>query len=497
MTTLSQVYRHPLVLLNDLYQLTMAYGYWKSGIAQREAVFHLFFRKPPFGGQYAVSAGLADVVDFVDQFAFDREQCDYLASLTGNDGKPLFESDFLEALQAMRMTCDIDAVPEGTVMFGQEPLVRVQGPIWQCQLLETPLLNLINFPTLIATKAARICRAAGAEPVLEFGVRRAQGIDGGLTASRAAYIGGCDSTSNLLAGKLFGIPVKGTHAHSWVMCFGDEREAFLEYAKALPNNCVFLVDTYDTRQGVRNAIETGRWLREAGHEMVGIRLDSGDLAALSLAARKMLDEAGFPEARIVASNDLDEHQIEMLHKKGAKITVWGVGTRLATGGDQPALGGVYKLAAVRDRDPVTDQPGPWQHRIKLSEQSIKTTNPGLQQVRRFSDDSGFVADAIYQTDQPPKSDWSVVPFATDNPFTLLENLKAENLLVPIFRSGKRVYDPPSAKAARERRQSQIDQLPDAIARLNEPETYPVGLEKNLHQLKAQLMSQAKTKSPQI
>ncbi|MCA9071718.1 MAG: nicotinate phosphoribosyltransferase, partial [Planctomycetaceae bacterium] len=208
MTTLSQIYRHPLVLLTDLYQLTMAYGYWKSGIADREAVFHLFFRKAPFGGQYAVTAGLADAIDFVEQFAFDQDQRDYLATLMGNNGKPLFEPAFLKALGEMRITCDIDAIPEGTVVFGQEPLIRVQGPIWQCQLLETALLNLINFPTLIATKAARICRAAGNEPVLEFGVRRAQGVDGGLSASRAAYIGGCDSTSNLLAGKLYGIPVK-------------------------------------------------------------------------------------------------------------------------------------------------------------------------------------------------------------------------------------------------------------------------------------------------
>ncbi|MCA9073030.1 MAG: nicotinate phosphoribosyltransferase, partial [Planctomycetaceae bacterium] len=295
---------------------------------------------------------------------------------------------------------------------------------------------------------------------------------------------------------LYGIPVKGTHAHSWVMCFGDEREAFHEYAKALPNNCVFLVDTYDTLQGVRNAIETGRWLRETGHEMVGIRLDSGDLAELSIAARKLLDEAGFPNARIVASNDLDEYQIEMLHKTGAKINVWGVGTRLATGGDQPALGGVYKLAAIRERDPETDQLGPWQHRIKLSEQPIKTTNPGLQQVRRFSDENGFLADAIYEVDQPPQSDWTILPFKNETPLTLPSRLRAEDLLVPIFRNGQRVYDPPSATEARDRRQAQIDQLPDRYARLNEPETFPVGLEQSLHQLKLQLIQEAKSTIPQ-
>ena len=493
MTTLTQLYRHPLALLTDLYQLTMAYAYWKTGIAERDAAFHLFFRKAPFGGGYAVAAGLANVIDYVEQFHVDQEQRNYLATLTGNDGKPLFEPAFLDELGEMRMNCDIDAMPEGTVAFGQEPLIRVQGPIWQCQLLETPLLNLINFPTLIATKAARICRAAGDEPVLEFGLRRAQGIDGGISASRAAYIGGCDSTSNVLAGKLYDIPVKGTHAHSWVMCFGDEQEAFDAYALAMPNNCVFLVDTYDTLEGVKHAIETGRRLREQGHEMVGIRLDSGDLTKLSIAARERLDQAGFPDARIVASNDLDEYQIETLHRNGAKITVWGVGTRLATGGDQAALGGVYKLAAVRDRDPETGEFGPWQDRIKLSEQPIKTTNPGLQQVRRFSDENGFVADAIYQPARLPEGNWTVVPFAGGSAITLDRDLKATDLLVPIFRGGKRVYDPPSAKAAREYRQSQVAQLPEGVARLNDPTAYPVGLEQSLHDWKTQLIEEARSR----
>ena len=491
MTTLSQLYRHPLALLTDLYQLTMAYGYWKSRIADREAVFHLFFRKPPFGGEYAVAAGLAAAVDFVEAFGFDAEQREYLATLTGNDGKPLFEPAFLNALGEMRMTCDIDAIPEGTVVFGQEPLVRVQGPIWQGQLLETPLLNLLNFPTLIATKAARVCRAAGDEPVMEFGLRRAQGIDGGLSASRAAYIGGCDSTSNVLAGKLYGIPVKGTHAHSWVMCFGDELEAFQTYAQALPNNCVFLVDTYDTLEGVRHAIQAGRWLRDNGHEMVGIRLDSGDLAELSIAAKRMLDEAGFPKAQIVASNELDEYQIETLHQRGAKITIWGVGTRLATGGDQAALGGVYKLSAVRDINPAANELGPWQHRIKLSEQTIKTTNPGIQQVRRFSDAGGFLADAIYQAADPPTENWTLIRFRDLTPFRIPPGTKSADLLVPIFRQGQRVYDPPSPQAARAHCLAQLTQIPKGVARLHDAEVYPVGLEQNLHDLKMQLMSQAR------
>ena len=264
------------------------------------------------------------------------------------------------------------------MVFPPEPLVRVRGPIIQGQLIETPLLNLVNFQTLIATKAARVCHAAGSDSVVEFGLRRAQGIDGSLSASRAAYVGGCAATSNLLAGRLLGIPVRGTHAHSWIMFFDSEREAFREYARAMPNNCVLLVDTYDTIEGVRKAVETGRWLREQGHEMIGIRLDSGDLAYLSIEARKILDEAGFPEAAILASNELDERIIASLKQQGARIDRWGVGTRLVTGHEQPALGGIYKLAAVREDG------GAWDYKLKLSEQAIKVSYPGILQVRRVS-----------------------------------------------------------------------------------------------------------------
>ncbi|MDH3583356.1 MAG: nicotinate phosphoribosyltransferase, partial [Phycisphaerae bacterium] len=288
------LYGHSLALLTDLYQITMAFGYWKLGRADERAVFNLFFRKHPFGGGVTVAAGLAQVVEYLDGFGFEDTDVAYLATLTGNDGKPLFERAFLDYLSDLRLTCDVDAVPEGTVVFPHEPLVRVTGPILQCQILETALLNMINFQTLVATKSARICTATEGEPVLEFGLRRAQGIDGALTASRAAYIGGCVATSNVLAGKLYGIPVKGTHAHSWVMSFEEEAHAFEAYAEAMPNNCVFLVDTYDTLEGVRRAIEVGRALRERGHEMVGVRLDSGDLAHLSIEARKLLDAADFP-----------------------------------------------------------------------------------------------------------------------------------------------------------------------------------------------------------
>ena len=274
-------------------------------------------------------------------------------------------------------------------MFPYEPLVRVRGPILQAQLVETALLNIVNFETLIATKAARLWLAARGDPVVDFGLRRAQGLDGGLCASRAACVGGCEGTSNVLAGQLLGLPVKGTHAHSWVMVFDSELEAFEAYARALPNNCIFLVDTYDTLEGVRNAARVGRQLEARGHEMIGIRLDSGDLAYLSIEARRILDEAGLTGARIVASNDLDEHTIASLKEQGARIDVWGVGTRLVTGGDQSALGGVYKLGAVRAAG------GEWKPRVKLSEQAAKTSNPGVQQVRRFSGPHGFVADVIY------------------------------------------------------------------------------------------------------
>src|SRR5437879_4590648 len=314
-------------LLTDLYQLTMAYGYWKTGKADQEAVFHLLFRKQPFEGGFTLACGLADSLRYLLGFKFEKPDLEYLGQLKGNDGRRLFEPAFLKYLGRLKLRLDVDAIPEGTVVFPQEPLLRVRGPILQAQLVETALLNLVNFQSLIATKAARVCLAAQGDPVVEFGLRRAQGIDGGLTASRAAYIGGCAATSNVLAGKLYGIPVRGTIAHSWVMTFGDELEAFAAYAQAMPNNTVFLVDTYDTLRGVERAIEIGRRLREQGHELQGVRLDSGDLAYLTREARRMLDEAGFFATRILASGDLDEDLIEHLKQaQNAPISIWGVGT---------------------------------------------------------------------------------------------------------------------------------------------------------------------------
>src|SRR5881275_3073917 len=294
-------------LTTDLYEVTMACGYWKSGVSDYEAAFHVTFRENPFGGQFTVACGLATVIDFLRSFHFTETEVAYLASQRGNDGKPLFDSGFLDYLRDMQLTCDVDAIPEGTLVFPNEPLIRVVGPIIQCQLLETALLNIFNFQSLIATKAARVCLAAKGDPVIEFGLRRSQGVDGGLTAARAAYIGGCAGTSNLQAGQQFGIPVSGTQAHSWVMFFEDELKAFQSYARALPNNCVFLVDTYNSIDGIRHAVEVAGELRRQGHEMIGVRLDSGDGAALSIKARQMLDKAGFANAKIVGSGDLDEY----------------------------------------------------------------------------------------------------------------------------------------------------------------------------------------------
>jgi nicotinate phosphoribosyltransferase len=487
MGTLTYIYRHSLALLTDLYQLTMAYGYWKLGRAEQEAAFHLSFRRNPFHGGFSVACGLHDAIDYLSALRFEAEDLEYLATLQGNDARPLFERGFLDYLRGLRFSCDLDAIPEGTVVFPHEPLVRVTGPIFQAQIIETPLLNLLNFQTLIATKSARVCLAARGEPVLEFGLRRAQGVDGGLAASRAAYVGGAAATSNVLAGKLFAIPVRGTHAHSWVMSFDDELESFDAYARAMPNNCVFLVDTYDTLAGVRHAVEVGRRLRAAGHEMIGIRLDSGDLAYLSIEARRILDAGGFPKAQILASNDLDEHVIASLKEQGAKIVTWGVGTRLVTAYDQPALGGVYKLSAIRDA-----HDGAWQYKLKLSEQTAKISNPGVLQVRRFRAAGEYVADAIYNvaTDLPRR--WTMVdPMDLTRRKSIDAAASSEDLLVPVFRAGKRVYDPPALDDVRRRTAEQLAGFHGGVKRFMNPHAYPVGLEESLSDLKTKLVLKAR------
>lgn len=482
-------YSQSLSLLTDLYQLTMSYGYWKMGLSQKESVFHLFFRKMPFQGGFTIASGLESIIHFIENFRFDASDLAYLETLIGPDGQPYFEAPFLDYLSKLKFTGQMDAVPEGTAVFPYEPIVRIQGPLIECQILESPLLNLINFPTLIATKAARICLAAKGEPVLEFGLRRAQGIDGALTASRAAYIGGCDSTSNVLAGKLFGIPVKGTHSHSWIMVFDDELEAFQTYAQALPNNCIFLVDTYDTIEGVKKAIEVGKWLRKQGKRMLGIRLDSGDLADLSIKSRRLLDEAGFLDAAIVASNELDETIISELKRQGAQINVWGVGTNLVTAKDQPALDGVYKLAAIRD-------PGEeWKYKLKLSEQMVKVSNPGILQVKRFFSNHGNIMDVIYDEQTPLKEGSVVVDPLDPTKEKILKGVIGKDLLVPIFDKGKLIYQLPSLKQIRAKTQQELSQFHVGIKRFLNPHLYFVGMEKSLYDLKIQLIKQIRQLSP--
>jgi nicotinate phosphoribosyltransferase len=475
-----------LALLTDLYQLTMACAYWESGKAEQEAEFHLSFRNAPFDGGFTVMCGLQPAVDYLQDLKFQESDLEYLAGIPGRDRRPLFKQPFLDYLRKFSFRCDLDAIPEGTVVFPHEPLLRVQGPILQAQIVETALLNFINFQSLIATKAARICLAAQGEPVIEFGLRRAQGIDGGLSASRAAYVGGCAGTSNLLAGKTFGIPVAGTHAHSWVMSFDTELEAFEAYAKALPNNSIFLVDTYDSLEGVRHAVEIGNELRKQGHELAGIRLDSGDLAFLSKEARKILDKAGFEKASIVASNDLDEHIIESLKHQGAKINLWGVGTRLVTAYDQPALGGIYKLSAIRKPD------GQWEPKLKLSEQAAKISNPGILQVRRFRTGNEFIGDAIYDSSRPIPSSVTIVdPVDATRRRHFPANAIGQDLLVPILRQGRLVYQQPLLAGIRDLAKQQLAKLHPGITRSVNPHQYPAGLELSLHEFKTKLVLQAR------
>jgi nicotinate phosphoribosyltransferase len=473
-------------LLTDLYELTMACGYWQSGTADKCTAFHLSFRDSPFGSGFTVAAGLQPVIDYLENFRFSGSDLDYLAGVPGQDKQLLFERGFLKYLRGLRFSCDVDAVPEGTVVFPHEPLVRVEGPILQAQVVETALLNLINFQSLIATKAARIWLAAQGESVIEFGLRRAQGPDGGLSAARAAFIGGCSATSNVLAGKIYGIPLAGTHAHSWVMSFDSELEAFRAYAKAMPHNCILLVDTFDSLEGVRHAIEIGRELRKTGGRLAGIRLDSGDLAFLSIEARKNLDAAGFKDTVIVASNDLDEHIISSLKQQGATITVWGVGTRMVTAHEQPALGGVYKLSAIKNAA------GVWEPRLKLSDQVAKVTNPGLLQVRRFYSEKQFLGDAIFDVSRPLPGKFTIVdPLDLTRQKHFPPGTLSRDLLVPVFRGGKRVYSSPPLKDIRQRTNDQLAMLHPGIKRPVNPHQYPAGLELGLYNLKTQLILEAR------
>lgn len=463
-------------LLTDFYQLTMAYGYWKLNMHEQQACFHLNFRKHPFKSNYALNCGLSTVVDFLMNWRFHQDDLDYLATLKHANGEPLFAQGFLDYLSQLNFSCDVDAIPEGTVVFANEPLLRIQGPLLQCQLIETALLNMMNFQTLIATKTSRICRAAQGDPVIEFGMRRAQGPDGAISASRAAYIGGCVATSNTFAGKLYDIPVRGTHAHSWVTAFPSEIQAFEAYASVMPHNCTLLVDTFGTLEGVKNAIKVGEKLRAEGADLLGIRLDSGDMASLSIQARALLDEAGFENTTILASNSLDEYVIHDLKQKNAKISAWGVGTNLITSYDQPALDGVYKLSALRDAS------GSWTYKLKLSDDEVKISNPGRHQIRRFFSGEQYVMDVIYDVD---------IGIADIPEVVLMDKSQKQlddydgfvDLLKPVMRAGVLVEKEESIHAIRKHAVHSVQEFYNAHGE----KIYSVALEKRLYEMKQRLV----------
>ncbi len=470
-------------LLTDLYELTMSEGYWKQGLQDAEACFYAHYRQNPFGGGYSIACGMEHLSHIIDEFEFTDSDIEYLGSINASDGRPLFNKEFLNFLRGYKLTLDIDAPLEGTVMFAYEPMVRVTGPLIDCQLIEPILLNAINFETLIATKAARVCYAAQA-PVAEFGLRRAQGPNGALRASRAAYIGGCASTSNVLCGQIFDIPVSGTHAHSWVMSFDTELEAFRAFAQAMPHNCILLVDTYDIPTGLKNAIIVGKEMEQRGEKLLGIRIDSGDLAWGTRLARKMLDEAGLNYVSVVATNDLDEYTIASLKSQNASIDSYGVGTKLACAYDQPALGGVYKMSALRK-----SHNDPWEYKIKLSGQQGKRTLPGVLDILRFCDSDGmYRADMIYDLSAGEPSKKICHPF--DNALTKeVSGYKPHQVLVPLVRGGKSVKLDHNCHDARARVISEMKKIDKSCLRFLNPGVYPVGLDSNLLGMRDRLVAQ--------
>ena len=474
-----------LTLLTDLYELTMMQGYFREKDANETVIFDAFYRTNPDGNAFSICAGLEQVIDYVKNLHFDDADIEYLRGLG------IFDEDFLEYLHNFKFSGDIYAIPEGTVVFPREPLVKVIAPIMEAQLVETAILNIINHQSLIATKTSRIVFAARGDGIMEFGLRRAQGADAGTYGARAAMIAGCIGTSNVLAGKLFDVPVKGTHAHSWIMSFPDELTAFRAYAKLYPSACILLADTYDTLgSGVPNAIRVFQEMRDAGIPLTfyGIRLDSGDLAYISKKARKMLDDAGFPDAVISASNDLDEYLIDSLKIQGAAITSWGVGTNLITSKDCPSFGGVYKLAAIKDR-----YTGKFIPKIKLSENTEKVTNPGNKTIQRISDkETGkIIADLICLVDEEfdeknslllfdPIETWKKTHLAPGT-YTMRE------LLVPIFKNGECVYESPKVMDIREYCKKEQEALWDESRRLVNPHEIHVDLSNELWHMKAQLL----------
>ena len=475
-----------LTLLTDLYELTMMQGYFKNPTDQ-VVVFDAFYRKNPCDGGYAIAAGLDQIIEYVRHLHFAPDDIDYLRSLN------IFDADFLEYLRGFHFTGDIYAVPEGTVVFPREPLLKVIAPVMEAQLVETTILNLLNHQSLIATKASRVVYAAKGDGIMEFGLRRAQGPDAGLYGARAAMIGGCIGTSNVLTGQMFQVPVKGTHAHSWIMSFPDEYTAFKTYAELYPNACILLVDTYDVlNSGVPNAIRVFQEMKAAGHEMkgYGIRIDSGDLAYLSKQAYKMLDEAGFGDAIISASSDLDEYLIESLKSQGAKINSWGVGTNLITCQDNPAFGGVYKLAAIKNAEDEDFVP-----KIKVSENVEKVTNPGNKTIYRIYDkqtkkiraDLICLANETFDPEEDmiifdPMATWKKTKIAGGS-YTLRE------LLVPVFQKGECVYTSPSVMEIRDICQKELNTLWDETRRFVNPQEVYVDLSDKLFKIKSDLLEQ--------
>ncbi len=478
--------RQNLTLMTDLYELTMMQGYFKNKDQNETVIFDVFYRNNPLDSGYAICAGLEQVVHYIENLHFSSQDIEYLSSLG------IFEADFLDYLRTFQFTGDIYAIPEGSVIFPREPLIKVIAPIMQAQLVETAILTILNHQCLIATKASRVCYAARGDGIMEFGLRRAQGPDAGIYGARAAVIGGCIGTSNVLAGQLFDIPVKGTHAHSWIMSFPDEYTAFRAYAQMYPSACILLVDTYDTlKSGVPNAIRVFQEMRQNGIPLsyYGIRLDSGDLAYLSKKARKMLDEAGFPDAVISASNDLDEFLIDSLKTQGAAITSWGVGTNLITSKDCPSFGGVYKLAAVMDEN------GVFLPKIKLSENAEKITNPGNKTVYRiYEKDSGKIkADLICLVGETYCEDEELLLFDPHEPWKKTRlapgSYTLRELMIPVFKNGKCIYESPKTMAIREYCSRELDTLWDETRRLVNPHNVYVDLSKRLYDMKIELLDQ--------
>ena len=474
-----------LTLLTDFYELTMMQGYFQQKDANETVIFDAFYRNNPDGNGYAVCAGLQQVIEYLNNLHFTQADVDYLRS-TG-----MFQEDFLDYLLHFRFSGDVYAIPEGTVVFPREPLVKVVAPIMEAQLIETALLNIINHQSLIATKAARVVYAAAGDGVMEFGLRRAQGPDAGIYGARAAMIAGCVATSNVLAGQMFDVPVSGTHAHSWIMSFPDELTAFRTYAKLYPDACILLVDTYDTlKSGIPNAIRVFTEMREAGVQLTryGIRLDSGDLAYLSKKAKKMLDAAGFSDAIISASNDLDEDLISSLKAQGAAINSWGVGTNLITSKDCPSFGGVYKLAAVKEKNGKGFIP-----KIKLSENAEKITNPGNKTIQRiYNKDTGkIIADLICLADEKFDPNNSLLLFDPIETWkkTLLApgSYTLRELLVPVFQEGRCVYRSPKVMEIQAYCKKELDTLWDESRRLVNPHTVHVDLSNELWHMKKQLL----------